>query len=451
MWGLRIWRRCERGLRRGGARTAAARRPPRPARRRAGLGMPRGRSPRRAQLTLTSTLEHTVRIRIAGLPAGSPACPADGEARRRPAWSGPDAGDDDAGHGELDGGEHQARWVEGHLGHVLAELARGQQVEHQEGDPLQHHAEQAEDDGVEQRLAEPARRVGPDGAEDDQSLGEEPGGEHDAGVDRPLLVDVPAEVTRGEQVEHEEAESQQHDADPGVGDGVADAGQHGEPPGDAGRADAGRVYRTGLAGPPRRVPTRLPPQRARTTSTRSKPSSLVGGTNRAAVPYRPAGGTRARPSRASLRAAQTGTGVSTQTARTPTPAARAAATSGARSSGAGLVLSTTTLRPSANSSATTRRCRASRRRALGQWSLLTTAWVVARCSRTHVDFPLPCRPAITTSSCPGRPPCRGPPRPRGGGLDLVGAGAPAGVDHDLDTVALHRVLQTSCRARCPTW
>src|SRR3712207_7586393 len=35
-------------------------------------------------------------------------------------------------------------------------------------DRLQHHPEHAEDDGVQQRLAEPAGGVVPDGAEDDQ-------------------------------------------------------------------------------------------------------------------------------------------------------------------------------------------------------------------------------------------------------------------------------------------
>jgi hypothetical protein len=90
--------------------------------------------------------------------------------------------------------------------------------------------------------------------------------------------------------------------------------------------------------------------------------------------------------------------------------------------------SRTTLVPAANSSATTRRCRASRRRARGRWSLLTTTWVAARWSATHVDFPLPCSPTMTTSSCgttadpvtalmPGIPlsgPRRPPTNPRAG-------------------------------------
>ena len=49
---------------------------------------------------------------------------------------------------------HQARRVEVDLGHVLAELPGGDQVEHHEGDGLQQHAEDAEHDGVEQRQAE---------------------------------------------------------------------------------------------------------------------------------------------------------------------------------------------------------------------------------------------------------------------------------------------------------
>ena len=52
------------------------------------------------------------------------------------------------------------------------------------------------------------------------------------GVHRALLVDVPAQVPRGEQVEDVEAQDEQRDADPGVGDGVADARPaRGGPPG----------------------------------------------------------------------------------------------------------------------------------------------------------------------------------------------------------------------------
>src|SRR3712207_9026621 len=76
--------------------------------------------------------------------------------------SGPGAGDDDARDGELDGGQDQARRVEGHLGDVPAQLSRCEQVEHQERDRLQHHPEHAEDDGVQQRLAEPAGGVVPE-------------------------------------------------------------------------------------------------------------------------------------------------------------------------------------------------------------------------------------------------------------------------------------------------
>ena len=86
------------------------------------------------------------------------------------------------------------------------------------------------------------------------------------------------------------------------------------------------------------------------------------------------------------------------TARTVAQLRRATAISGARSSTAGLVLSTTTSRPAPSSSSTTRRWRSSRRRALGQWSLLTTVCESARWVRTQVLLPQPCSPTITTSS-----------------------------------------------------
>ncbi|GAA4740078.1 hypothetical protein GCM10023328_21480 [Modestobacter marinus] len=120
--------------------------------------------------------------------------------------------------------------MEGHLGEVLAQPPGGEQVQQQEGQRLQQHAEQPEDDGVEQRPAESAGRVRPDGGERDRALAEEAGCQRDAGVDRAFLVDVLGQVAGGEQVESEGAHHEQQDADAGVGDGVADAGQHRGPP-----------------------------------------------------------------------------------------------------------------------------------------------------------------------------------------------------------------------------
>ena len=60
------------------------------------------------------------------------------------------------------------------------ELPGDEHVERHERHGLEHDAEDAEDDRVEQRLAEAAGGVGPDAGEDDRPLAEEPAGEGDA-------------------------------------------------------------------------------------------------------------------------------------------------------------------------------------------------------------------------------------------------------------------------------
>src|SRR4051794_7797197 len=174
--------------------------------------------------------------------------------------SGPDRGDDDRRDRHLDGGADQAGRVELGLHQVLPQSPGEEHVQRDERHGLEHDPEDAEDDGVEERPAEPAGGVGPDGGEDDRALPEEAPGEGDGGVERAVLRDVPAQVSGGEQIEGVKAQDQERDAHPGVGGGEADALQHG--------VDLRTVREKGLPGLPHR------PLHARTGPLTRRPDRL---------------------------------------------------------------------------------------------------------------------------------------------------------------------------------
>src|SRR5688500_19021273 len=94
----------------------------------------------------------------------------------------PDAGHDDRRYRELVRGANTAGRMELGVRQMLTETPRGDQVEPDERDRLEHDTQDAEGHGVEQRQAEAAGPADPDAGEHDRSLAEETRGQCHRGV-----------------------------------------------------------------------------------------------------------------------------------------------------------------------------------------------------------------------------------------------------------------------------